>query len=75
MTVYTLQAPMPAIALFPGMQVKLEAIEPSTGAAITGVTCSAWSIYGEDLTPESEQGDAATPGPFMLVPGPAGEVE
>lgn len=50
MATYTLQAPLPDIALASGMKLKLEAISPTTGAAVSGVTCSAWAIYGVDLS-------------------------
>lgn len=71
MTVYTLTAPMPPVSMTQLMLLKLEAIDPSTGAAITGVTCSHWSIYGERLD-TADAGQAAAAGPFMLVPGPDG---
>jgi hypothetical protein len=32
------------------MFVKLEAIDPSTGAAVAGVTASGWAIYGLDMS-------------------------
>ena len=62
-------APAPRVPLVAGMILKLEAVSPTTGAAITGVTCSSWAIYGT----RSDDGTADTlvnPGPFMLVPGP-----
>lgn len=42
-----LQAPIPSIDIEPGMKLVLEAISPTTGASITGVTATAWAIYGE----------------------------
>lgn len=67
MTAFTLQAGTPAIQLAGGMILRLEAISPTTGAAITGVTSSAWAIYGVD---DSDATGDLTSGPFMLVPGP-----
>lgn len=64
----SLQASIPPIRLIPGMQLRLEAISASTGAAVTGVTATRWAIYGD--TEDSETGDTES-GPFMLVPGPA----
>ena len=70
MTVRTLVAAVPPVTLIPGMVLKLEAIDPSTGAAVTGVTATAWVIYGSDVNDTTESDQAATVGPFMLVPGP-----
>jgi hypothetical protein len=69
-TVYTLTAGMPAIVVDSGTYLRLEAFDPATGAAVTGVTATAWAIYGDDTSalPERDHGD--TVGPFMLVPGP-----
>jgi hypothetical protein len=69
MTVYTLQASIPPIRLVPGMIVKLEAINPTTGAAITGVTASRWAIYGSEIADDTVQ-KAEPAGPYILVPGP-----
>ena len=49
---HTEQAGFPAIPLGPGMQLRLEALSPTTDAAITGVTSSRWSIYGYDESDE-----------------------
>jgi len=70
MTVYTLQAPMPALRVFDGMIVRLEAIDPTTGDAVTGVVASAWAIYGDDLAEAAIDNQGDVVGPFMLVPGP-----
>ena len=53
MTTYNLQAPMPAIRLASGMKLKLEAIDPTTGAAVTGVVATDWAIYGENVSGET----------------------
>lgn len=64
----TSKAGFPNIILRAGMKLVLEARDPTTDAAVTGVTCSRWSIYGEEL--ETNELDPPS-GPFMLVPGPA----
>lgn len=70
MTVRTLTAKVPSITLVEGMILRLEAISPTTGAAIGGVSASRWSIYGKTAT-EAADLDAQATGPYMLVPGPA----
>lgn len=67
MTVRTLTASIPPVLIIPGMQLKLEAIDPASGLAVTGVTSSQWAIYGD--TEDDATGDTES-GPFMLVPGP-----
>lgn len=67
MATRTLKASVAPIRLVPGMQLRLEAIDPTSGAAVTGVESSAWAIYGDD---ESDETGDTTSGPFMLVPGP-----
>ena len=54
--------------LEPGMQIVFEAISPTTGAAVTGVTVSAIGILASGEGTNVGTGDF---GPFMLVPGPA----
>ena len=39
----------PNIPLTDGMIVKLEARDATTDAAVTGVTSSLWSIYGDNI--------------------------
>ena len=70
MTVYTLAAPMPELTIVEGMVLKLEAVNPTTGAAVTGVTALRWAIYGEEAAAVSASAGSSNPGPFMLVPGP-----
>ena len=48
MATHTLQTGLPPLPIAGGMQLKLEAINPTTGAAVTGVTVTDWSIYGYD---------------------------
>lgn len=50
MTVYTLLAPMPEAQLVSGMKLRLEAIDPTTGATVTGVVSTNWAIYGIDMS-------------------------
>ena len=45
---YTLHEGFPNIRLQDGMVVRLSAVNPTTGSAVTGVTSSLWSIYGDD---------------------------
>lgn len=45
---YTLHEGFPNLRLQEGMRVRLNAIDPSTGAEVTGVVSSRWSIYGDD---------------------------
>ena len=49
MTVYTLESDMPWIELPGGFVLQLEAVSPTTGAAITGVTVSDVAVYGQAL--------------------------
>lgn len=49
-----------------GYIVRFNAIDPNTGAAITGVQVSAVSIFATNLGLETSE----TFGPFKLVPGP-----
>lgn len=65
-----LMAPLPQITLEPGMQIVFEAINPTTGAAVNGVTVKGITIYGTNAA--GGDGLSLTPGPFMLVPGPEG---
>jgi hypothetical protein len=64
-----LLAPIPSIALAPGMSIRFEALDANTGAAVAGVTVKSISIAG----PASAGlvADLAS-GAFMLVPGPQG---
>ena len=50
MATVNLQASMPKIEIVGGMKLRLTAISPTTGAEITGVTASLWSVYGLDLS-------------------------
>jgi hypothetical protein len=58
----------PELDLGPGYVVRISAYDASSGAAITGVTVSDFSIECDDLT--GAGGAELASGPFMLVPGP-----
>lgn len=64
----TLEATLPGFPIRYGYKVVMEARDPATGNAVSGVTVSNVNIYGLDLSGN------ATPdltGPFMWVPGPS----
>lgn len=65
-----LTASMPQFAqLGYNTTVVLEAIDPSTGAAVSGVTVSNVDIWAEVDTSDTG-GGGFTVGPYMLIPGP-----
>ena len=51
-----LQAGLVQVPLTPGCQVVWEAINPTTGAQVAGVTVTNPTVYGRDLTAGAEQG-------------------
>jgi hypothetical protein len=53
-----------------GYIVRWAAVDPATGAAVTGVKVSNVSLFGTALGTGDGSGGTIT-GPFMLVPGPA----
>lgn len=55
MTVYTLQAPMPAITIPGGTVLTLEAIDPTTGNSVAGVALTNVAVYGYDLSSDTTQ--------------------
>jgi hypothetical protein len=56
----TLQAGAPNLPLPPGMELRLEAIDPTTDAQVSGVTATRWMIYGYDASaPVGEDGPGA----------------
>lgn len=70
MTVYTLSAPMPTLRLVAGMKLRLEAIDPTTGLAVTGVKATEWVIFGER---DAGGGDLTIPAALpLLTYGPGG---
>jgi hypothetical protein len=64
-TSYQLKAGMPAMTLDAGCTITVEAIDPASGATVTGVTVSQVAIYGtnDDAGPPLE----LTPVPPLLV--------
>jgi hypothetical protein len=58
---------MPVLPLVGDMRVQFEAIDPSTGAAVSGVKVSLAVIYATD---KAGAVDSSSTGPFMLVAGP-----
>jgi hypothetical protein len=48
MATLTLTAAMPALELTEGESLVLEAIDPTTGAAVTGVVCNNFTIYASE---------------------------
>ena len=50
-------------------QIVFAAVDPATGAAVTGVTVSNIGLLVDQLTPGGPI--ALQSGPFMLVPGPS----
>lgn len=49
MTVYTLESDMPMFELPGGSQLVFEAIDPTTGAAVAGVSVREVAVYADDL--------------------------
>ena len=49
--------------------VTLEALDPTTGAVVTGVVVTNVDIYA-DVAAIDTSGPGAATGPYMLVPGP-----
>lgn len=64
---YELTAPLPVVPLGPGCLVRIEAISPTTGAAVTGAKVANAVITARDL---SETLNLTGEGTFMWVPGP-----
>ena len=55
----------PDIPLSGGMQIRLEAIDPTTDAQVAGVTATRWNIYGYDLS--EPPAPTTPPGPVFIV--------
>lgn len=63
-------APMPPnIELYDGFTMRLTALDPTTGAVVTGVTISAATYEVAQVEGEATELEF---GPFMLVAGPEG---
>ena len=55
MTAWQLIGPLPLYTLDAGCTITVEAIDPATGAAVTGVVVSQVTIYGVNNVPDQEQ--------------------
>jgi hypothetical protein len=60
----------PGLNLVAGYKVRFAALDPTTGAAVSGVKVANPTIYVENLTGNTPA--ALASGPFTLVAGPAG---
>lgn len=60
---------MPVLPLVVGMRVRFEAVDPTTGSPVAGVTVSNAVLYAVDVDGEAAGGTVDS-GPYMLVPGP-----
>lgn len=59
----TFQASLPANDLYPGFQVVIEAISPTTGAAVSGVVITDVALQGDDA---NDTPDLPDPVPTFL---------
>ena len=64
MATYQLKASMAPVVVLPNMYLRLEAIDPTTGNAVGGVTCDNWAIYG-DPTPDDSGFDVKSLAPLL----------
>lgn len=62
----TLESAAPNLPLPPGMQLVLEAVDPTADGYVAGVTVTKWMIYGYDASPQP-LGDLFSVNP-LLVP-------
>lgn len=62
-------APMPVLEISNNATIRLEAIDPTTGAAVSGVVVSNVAISAIDLTDTSDQ--STVQNTALLLPGPA----
>jgi hypothetical protein len=51
--------------------IQISAVDPSTGAVVSGVKASNVAIIAEPMTPDTSDSSLEPVGPFLLVPGPA----
>jgi hypothetical protein len=58
--------PLPAITLDAGCSITVEAIDPSSGATVSGVVVSQVAIYGVNVTPAEA---LAEPPPILTYRG------
>jgi hypothetical protein len=59
---------MPVLPLSSDCIVSFEAIDPTSGVPVSGVTVSLATIYAVDV--EGDGASLGDSGPFMLIPGP-----
>ena len=52
---HTEQQGFPAVSVIEGMRLRLRAISPTTGNAVTGVTAREWAVYGRDESEPPEE--------------------
>jgi hypothetical protein len=71
-----LLSPLAEATLVGGFMVKLEAIDPTTGAAVTGVTVTRFALYGDTMSGTDDGGGSAPVDQVApeFVPLPLGEV-
>ena len=50
--------------------VRVSALDPTTGALVSGVNVSNVAIVADSLTPGTSDSGFEPVGPFLLVPGP-----
>ena len=63
------QAPLPQeVVIGPNWQVVFDAIDPTTGASVAGVTVSGVNLTATNA--KTGKPETLTVGPYMLVPGP-----
>lgn len=67
MTFFTEEADMPWIELPTGYYFALEAVDPTAGTAVTGVSVSQVAVYGDQAAGQDVDVNI---GPYQLVPGP-----
>lgn len=58
----------PNLNLSAGYKIRFTALDPTSGATVSGVTITNPTLYVENLT--SSEPAALVSGPFMLVAGP-----
>lgn len=59
-------APIAGVLLAPGMQMRLEALDPTTSLAVAGVKVERIALTGVSLLASVTE---LVPGAFLLVPG------
>lgn len=76
MTAHQLLGPMPELTLDAGCTVTWEAIDPASGAAVTGVTITQAAVRAVNFAP-TLTGQVVEPEPILpyFVPIPADESE